>query len=112
MAKGDAKRDYYADLEVPNNADIAEIRRQFRRLGVYLPSSLVEEKNGIGGVYAEASGPKPLTDNLTSKLSNTTRTAILAMKTSSTPSSRLFSRPMRSLPTRSPERNMMQIGRG
>jgi hypothetical protein len=51
MAKGDAKRDYYADLEVPNNADIAEIRKQFRRLGVYLgfffayiPPLMEEEK--------------------------------------------------------------------
>lgn len=26
-------RDYYADLELPRTADIAEIKKQFRKLG-------------------------------------------------------------------------------
>lgn len=31
-------RDYYADLELPATADITDIRKQFRKLGKYLPS--------------------------------------------------------------------------
>jgi curved DNA-binding protein CbpA len=33
MVKADVKRDYYADLELPANADTEEIKRQFRLLG-------------------------------------------------------------------------------
>ena len=33
MVKADVKRDYYADLELPFNADNEEIKRQFRLLG-------------------------------------------------------------------------------
>ncbi len=33
MVKADVKRDYYADLELPKDADIAEIKKQFRKLG-------------------------------------------------------------------------------
>ena len=32
MVKSDPKRDYYADLEVPQNADTEDIRKQFRKL--------------------------------------------------------------------------------
>ena len=33
MVKLDAKRDYYADLELPPTADQEEIKKQFRNLG-------------------------------------------------------------------------------
>lgn len=33
MVKADYKRDYYADLEVPNNADTETIKKKFRELG-------------------------------------------------------------------------------
>lgn len=35
MAKADLTRDYYADLELPPTADIADIKKQFRKLGTY-----------------------------------------------------------------------------
>jgi hypothetical protein len=43
MVKVDIKRDYYADLELPSNADTEEIKKQFRLLGktmniILLPS--------------------------------------------------------------------------
>ena len=31
--KPDMSRDYYADLELPRTADIAEVKKQFRKLG-------------------------------------------------------------------------------
>ena len=31
--KADMSRDYYADLELPANADINEVKKQFRKLG-------------------------------------------------------------------------------
>ena len=34
MVKLDAKRDYYADLELPPTADAEEIKKQFRTLGI------------------------------------------------------------------------------
>jgi DnaJ-class molecular chaperone len=33
MVKPDYNRDYYADLELTASADVAEIKRQFRKLG-------------------------------------------------------------------------------
>ena len=33
MVKGDVKRDYYAELEIGKDADITDIKRQFRKLG-------------------------------------------------------------------------------
>jgi curved DNA-binding protein CbpA len=33
MVKADLNRDYYADLELPPTADIADIKKQFRKLG-------------------------------------------------------------------------------
>lgn len=33
MAKIDYERDYYADLELPPTADVAEIKKQFKKLG-------------------------------------------------------------------------------
>lgn len=33
MVKADYKRDYYADLEIPNNADTETIKKKFRELG-------------------------------------------------------------------------------
>lgn len=35
MVKADYKRDYYADLEVPNTADAETIKKRFRELGMY-----------------------------------------------------------------------------
>lgn len=32
--KADMSRDYYADLELPPTADIAEVKKQFRKLGM------------------------------------------------------------------------------
>ena len=33
MVKADARRDYYADLELPSAATAEEIRKQFHKLG-------------------------------------------------------------------------------
>jgi DnaJ-class molecular chaperone len=33
MVKADAKQNYYADLEVPQNATTEEIKKQYRSLG-------------------------------------------------------------------------------
>ena len=35
MAKFDATRNYYADLEVSPSASSEEIKKQFRKLGMY-----------------------------------------------------------------------------
>lgn len=34
-------RDYYADLELPPTADVTEIRKQYRKLGIYTQSSFI-----------------------------------------------------------------------
>lgn len=39
--KADLSRDYYADLELPPTADIADIKKQFRKLGKPLPLPLI-----------------------------------------------------------------------
>jgi DnaJ-class molecular chaperone len=33
MVKADLTRDYYADLELAPSADVAEIKKQFKKLG-------------------------------------------------------------------------------
>ena len=33
MVKADNRRDYYGDLEVSPDADISEIKKQFKKLG-------------------------------------------------------------------------------
>lgn len=33
MVKVDLSRDYYGDLDLPPQADVAEIKKQFRKLG-------------------------------------------------------------------------------
>jgi DnaJ-class molecular chaperone len=47
MVKADLTRDYYGDLELPQNADINDIKRQFKKLGMisslsYLPDKLTQ----------------------------------------------------------------------
>lgn len=37
MVKADYKRDYYADLDLPNTADPETIKKRFRELGQTLP---------------------------------------------------------------------------
>lgn len=39
MFKADAKRNYYADLELTPAADNEEIKKQFRKLGAFIPPS-------------------------------------------------------------------------
>jgi curved DNA-binding protein CbpA len=34
MVKADLTRDYYGDLELPPTADTAEIKKQFKKLGM------------------------------------------------------------------------------
>jgi len=34
MVKPDYNRDYYADLELPSSVDVAEIKKQFKKLGM------------------------------------------------------------------------------
>jgi DnaJ-class molecular chaperone len=34
MAKPDINRDYYADLGISSSADVADIKKQFRKLGM------------------------------------------------------------------------------
>ena len=34
MVKADMTRDYYGDLEVSQTADLAEIKKQFKKLGM------------------------------------------------------------------------------
>ena len=43
MVKLDAKRDYYADLELPPTADAEEIKRQFRVLGELIPEDVPDQ---------------------------------------------------------------------
>lgn len=33
MVKADVKRNYYADLELPTDASLEEIKKQYRKLG-------------------------------------------------------------------------------
>ena len=40
MVKADAKRNYYADLELTPAADTEEIKRQFRKLGAFVPQHI------------------------------------------------------------------------
>lgn len=35
MVKADLARDYYGDLDLPPTADVAEIKKQFKKLGTY-----------------------------------------------------------------------------
>jgi DnaJ-class molecular chaperone len=42
MVKPDVKVDYYADLDLPPNADAEDIKRQFRTLGEYIPKRLMD----------------------------------------------------------------------
>jgi curved DNA-binding protein CbpA len=35
MVKLDPNRDYYADLELPPTADVSDVKKQFRKLGMY-----------------------------------------------------------------------------
>jgi curved DNA-binding protein CbpA len=35
MMKPDPSRDYYADLEVAPNADLQEIKKQYKKLGLF-----------------------------------------------------------------------------
>ena len=34
MVKADLTRDYYSDLEISPSADVSEIKKQFKRLGM------------------------------------------------------------------------------
>lgn len=42
MVKADLARDYYGDLEIAPTADLAEIKKQFKKLG------MVTTKPGVG----------------------------------------------------------------
>lgn len=33
MVKPDLSRDYYGDLDLPPNADVADVKKQFKKLG-------------------------------------------------------------------------------
>ena len=99
MVKVDPLRDYYADLELPKNADDADIKRQFRKLGRFAVWSLRPQ-------------PDVETDIELAKPSDGTRTAIPATKMSSTPSSRRFKLPTRSLATPSSGEDTMPSERG
>jgi hypothetical protein len=35
MVKADLSRDYYADLELPPTADVNDVKKQFRKLGMF-----------------------------------------------------------------------------
>lgn len=35
MVKADLTRDYYGDLELPPTADLNEIKKQFKKLGMF-----------------------------------------------------------------------------
>ncbi len=44
MVKADLTRDYYGDLEISPTADVAEIKKQFKKLGmayILLPVSMI-----------------------------------------------------------------------
>jgi len=71
--KADMSRDYYADLELPANADINEVKKQFRKLGIcHHP--------------CPQSNPSVLTYDV--QLSNTTPTETPDERAKSTPNSR------------------------
>ena len=44
MAKADAKKNYYVDLEVPPTASVDDIKKQFRKLGIYCLGSMHTSK--------------------------------------------------------------------
>ena len=99
MVKVDPLRDYYADLELPKNADDADIKRQFRKLGRF-------------AVWAFQPQPEFKTDIELAKPLDGTRTATPATKMSSTPSFRRFKLPTRSLATPCSGEDMMPSERG
>jgi DnaJ-class molecular chaperone len=41
MVKADLTRDYYGDLEISPTADVAEIKKQFKKLGMSGPFELL-----------------------------------------------------------------------
>lgn len=43
MVKADYKRDYYADLDLPNTADPEVIKKRFRELGMKTHTSSSEQ---------------------------------------------------------------------
>jgi hypothetical protein len=68
MVKADLTRDYYGDLELPQNADINDIKRQFKKLGMISSLSYLPDKT-----------------NSVSQLCCTIQIAILGVKTKSLP---------------------------
>lgn len=45
MVKADFSRDYYADLELQPSADVNEIKKQFKKLGLFFPLQAVIGRN-------------------------------------------------------------------
>jgi hypothetical protein len=93
--KADMSRDYYADLELPPTADINEVKKQFRKLGIYIQGQHSSQVP-IANVYAQ--------------LSNTTQTETLDARARSTPNSRLSNRHTRSSRAPSKRRSTMRTG--
>lgn len=81
MVKADIKRNYYADLDLPTDATLDDIKRQYRKLGDYAPKPYYSSGNSLTP-YAQ--------------LSYIIQIAILAKKLSASLASKLYKPPMRS----------------
>ena len=47
-------RDYYADLELPATADVNDVKKQFRKLGEYLQSCLLDFADRVAVRFRDA----------------------------------------------------------
>ncbi len=94
MVKADNRRDYYGDLEVKPDADVSDIKKQFKKLGERTTSTR-SDKHRLTVVFLQRSNTIPI--------------VILAMRWNSMQDSKQYSLHTKSSPTPSNAPSMMQI---